>query len=53
MWLSRIVVIRFMKEAARLPVPDDVLAFASGGQVSDTDVTDWEAPDGGLRLEVQ
>ena len=40
-----------MKNLARLPIPDDILAFASGGQVSDEDVTDWDAPDGGLILE--
>lgn len=34
LWRSRAVVIYFLKEAAKLPLPKDVLAFASGGQVS-------------------
>lgn len=53
MWAAREGVIWYLKELAQLPVPDDVLAFASGGQVSDTDVVDWDAPDGGLILEVR
>ena len=50
-WAAREGVIWYMKNLARLPIPDDILAFASGGQVSDEDVTDWDAPDGGLILE--
>ena len=53
MWAAREGIIWYLKELAGLPVPDDVLAFASGGQVSDKDVTDWDAPDGGLSLQVE
>ncbi|MFC4667125.1 hypothetical protein ACFO5X_01045 [Seohaeicola nanhaiensis] len=50
MWAARDGVIWYLKNLARLPVPDDILAFASEGQVSDEDVTDWDAPNGGLEL---
>lgn len=35
----------FRKEG--LPEPDDVLAFASGGKIDMTMVTDWASPYGG------
>lgn len=37
--------VQLMMKRAGLPVPRDVLAFASNGIVSDADVTDWERPE--------
>lgn len=42
--MSRIAVQVMMKKAG-LSVPDDVLAFASNGTVSDADVKDWSRPE--------
>lgn len=45
------IVVQKTLAAKGLSIPKDVLAFASNGQVSDTDVTDWDTPRGGLDLE--
>ncbi|MBR9893820.1 hypothetical protein [Salipiger abyssi] len=37
-------VTEMMLEENGLPVPDDVLAFASEGRLSDRNVRDWEKP---------
>ena len=51
MGVSHIVVQKLIA-AKGLPVPDDVLAFASNGHVSDSDVTNWDLPKGGLTIEL-
>lgn len=51
MLVSRYAV-RAMMESRGLPVPGDVLAFASEGQVSDVQVVDWDDPEGGLAIFV-
>jgi hypothetical protein len=52
MGVSRIVIQKTMI-AKGLPVPEDVMAFASEGQVSDADVTDWDEPRGGIVRELR
>jgi len=37
--------VQLMMKKAGLPVPRDVLAFASNGIVSDADVKDWNQPE--------
>ena len=41
--ISRDFVVKTFKHE-RVPVPDDVLAFATGGQFSDVQVRDWSCP---------
>lgn len=52
MGVSRIVVTMTM-QGKGLPVPDDILAFASEGQVSDKQVVDWDDPQGGLDIIIK
>jgi hypothetical protein len=51
MGVSHIVVQKTLA-AKGLPIPEDILAFASNGRVSDADVTNWDAPRGGLDIEL-
>ena len=40
--------VQLMLRKRDLPMPDDILAWASGGYTSDTMVKDWDSVDGGL-----
>lgn len=44
--------VRTMMKMRGLTIPDDVLAFASEGQLSDSEVINWDDPEGGLAIFV-